>query len=159
MSKLPETQNVRRGLVVDDNMQLLGADGIYALGDATATSYAPTAQCAAQQGTYLARVFARLAKKELLEAELIVARQNPTMSKEDESKLVRQIGRAGAVPFTYSHQGSLAYIGSDKAIADLPVWGAGNFATGGMLTYLFWRSAYISSRAYLVFFPTLKDRC
>ncbi|KZV81080.1 hypothetical protein EXIGLDRAFT_629072 [Exidia glandulosa HHB12029] len=48
-------------------------------------------------------------------------------------------------PFSYSHQGSLAYIGSDKAIADLPIFGQGNLATGGVATYLFWRSAYIST--------------
>lgn len=49
------------------------------------------------------------------------------------------------LPFEYSHQGSLAYIGSDRAVADLSFWGnSSNFATGGSLTYLFWRSAYVS---------------
>lgn len=38
---------------------------------------------------------------------------------------------------------SLAYIGSDKAIADLPVL-SGNLAVGGLATYYFWRSAYLS---------------
>ena len=32
-----------------------GADGIFAIGDCTATSYAPTAQVASQEGAYLAR--------------------------------------------------------------------------------------------------------
>jgi NADH:ubiquinone reductase (non-electrogenic) len=41
--------------------------------------------------------------------------------------------------------GSLAYIGSDKAVADLPFgWAGGNVAAGGQLTYYFWRSAYLS---------------
>ena len=41
--------------------------------------------------------------------------------------------------------GSLAYIGSDKAVADLPFgFKGGNFAAGGQLTYYFWRSAYLS---------------
>jgi NADH dehydrogenase FAD-containing subunit len=31
MAKLPETQNNKRGLVVDDFMHLKGADGIYAM--------------------------------------------------------------------------------------------------------------------------------
>lgn len=39
--------------------------------------------------------------------------------------------------------GSLAYIGSEKAVADIS-WLTGNLATGGQLTYLFWRSAYLS---------------
>lgn len=37
----------------------------------------------------------------------------------------------------------LAYIGSDKAIADLPVFN-GNLAAAGLATYYFWRSAYLS---------------
>ena len=43
-----------------------------------------------------------------------------------------------------SEQGSLAYIGSEKAIADLPFLN-GNIATGGVATMLFWRSAYLST--------------
>jgi NADH:ubiquinone reductase (non-electrogenic) len=46
-------------------------------------------------------------------------------------------------PFHYSHQGSLAYIGREKAVADVP-WLNGNVASGGKATYLFWRSAYLS---------------
>ena len=42
---------------------------------------------------------------------------------------MKQIG-----PFEYSHQGSLAYIGHDKAVADIS-WISGNFASGGTLTY------------------------
>jgi hypothetical protein len=39
----------------------------------------------------------------------------------------------------------LAYIGSDKAVADLPFgFKGGNVAAGGQLTYYFWRSAYLS---------------
>jgi NADH:ubiquinone reductase (non-electrogenic) len=43
---------------------------------------------------------------------------------------------------TFEHKslGMLAYIGADKAIADFP-WGA---RFGGMLTFWFWRSAYLS---------------
>ncbi|KAF8528463.1 NDE2, mitochondrial external NADH dehydrogenase [Hysterangium stoloniferum] len=47
-------------------------------------------------------------------------------------------------PFHYSHQGSLAYIGSDRAIADLSIWEQ-PFASHGALTYVFWRSAYLST--------------
>jgi NADH:ubiquinone reductase (non-electrogenic) len=36
------------------------------------------------------------------------------------------------------------YIGSEKAIADLPFM-SGNIASGGVTTYLFWRSAYLST--------------
>ena len=46
-------------------------------------------------------------------------------------------------PFHYTHQGSMAYIGSERAVADVS-WMNGNFASGGSLTYIFWRSAYLS---------------
>jgi NADH:ubiquinone reductase (non-electrogenic) len=51
IKKLPDNvQNQRRGIVVDDNLKVKGCDGIYALGDATATRWAPTAQVASGQG-------------------------------------------------------------------------------------------------------------
>lgn len=137
MKKFPETQKARRGLAVDDWLRLEGSEDIYALGDATATRYAPTAQVAAQQGKYLARLFKQLAVRDTLENELTEAA--------DEKKL-RKLQKAQNIkPFHYSHQGSLCYVGSDKAIADLPFGPAGNLATGGVATYAFWRSAYVSS--------------
>jgi NADH:ubiquinone reductase (non-electrogenic) len=41
--------------------------------------------------------------------------------------------------------GFYSYIGSDKAVADLPFGPGGNLASGGVATFAFWRSAYISS--------------
>lgn len=121
---------------------MLGTDGsIFALGDCTASSYAPTAQVASQQGAYLARVFAQLAKRDALVEQLKavtttttgqvkVATTNAKAStahdkeKDPESSLKKQIERAEKLlrPFHYSHQGSLAYIGNEKAIADLVVF-------------------------------------
>lgn len=46
-------------------------------------------------------------------------------------------------PLTLSH----SYIGSEKAIADLPFFN-GSFSSGGVATMLFWRSAYIVGFAY-----------
>lgn len=141
MKKFPETQKVRRGLAVDDWLRLDGSEDIYALGDATATRYAPTAQVAAQQGKYLARLFKQLATRDILEAELEDASNN-----EEKEKKLRKLQKAQNIkPFHYSHQGSLCYVGADKAIADLPFGPAGNLASGGVATYAFWRSAYISS--------------
>lgn len=143
MASLPDTQTSRRGLLVDEHLRLLGADGVFALGDCTATNYAPTAQAASQQGKYLARVFSQLHKKALIQSELVLAKAGG----EDASrldKLANGLIRASEIrEFHYSHQGSLAYIGSDKAIADLPFL-SGNFAMGGFATYYFWRSAYAS---------------
>ncbi|KAG9010273.1 NADH:ubiquinone oxidoreductase [Tulasnella sp. 427] len=156
MAQLPQHQTNRRGLVVDDYLRLLGANDVYAIGDCTATSYAPTAQVATQQGRYLARLLGQIAKKEALEKQLAELRgERDGLPEGPEGKVknnaqeiesvVKQLNKASKIrPFHYSHQGSLAYIGSDKAIADLPFFN-GNFASGGVATFLFWRSAYVSS--------------
>jgi NADH:ubiquinone reductase (non-electrogenic) len=122
-------------------------DSIFAIGDCTASSYAPTAQVASQQGNYLARQFAQLAKRDAIEANL-AALQNATETEETKNEvegLLKQLDKLKMKPFHYSHQGSLAYvivtfhlltlriphadldmlpryIGSDKAIADLPIF-------------------------------------
>ncbi|KAK7438080.1 NADH:ubiquinone oxidoreductase [Stygiomarasmius scandens] len=152
MAKFPEVQKNKRGITVDDHLRMAGAEGLFAIGDCTSTSYAPTAQVASQQGAYLARVFAQLAKKENLEKQLIALNQSvSTASAEEKAKVAdgiestkSQISKVKIRPFHYSHQGSLAYIGSDKAIADLPL-ANGNIASGGVATFLFWRSAYLST--------------
>ena len=41
--------------------------------------------------------------------------------------------------FRYRHLGMLAYVGSNRALADLA-----NFKGRGWVTWLFWRSAYLS---------------
>ncbi|KAG0261183.1 NADH:ubiquinone oxidoreductase [Mortierella polycephala] len=119
MARIKNAQTSPRGLLVDDYMRVSGAPDMYAIGDCTFSKYAPTAQVATQQGLYLASVFESLARIE-----------------EGKSKKI--------TPFEYSHQGSLAYIGSDKAIADLPFLN-GNISVGGVATYVFWRSVYISN--------------
>ncbi|EKM53103.1 uncharacterized protein PHACADRAFT_210820 [Phanerochaete carnosa HHB-10118-sp] len=148
MAKLPAEQTNRRGISVDESLRMNGAQGVFAIGDCTATSYAPTAQVAAQEGAYLARVFRQLARRDRLAEELDDARRVPDDSAERKAKvegLERQVAKVEKIrPFKYSHQGSLAYIGSDKAIADLPFFSSGNLATAGVATYLFWRSAYLS---------------
>ncbi|KAJ9116178.1 hypothetical protein QFC20_000858 [Naganishia adeliensis] len=144
MGKLPEHQTNRRGILTDEHLRVLGAPEIYALGDAVAGQYAPTAQVASQQGTWLARTLAKTAQAEKLKEELNQLRATGA-DQADIERVVKKLNRAADVPsFTYSHQGSLAYIGSEKAIADLPFFN-GSFSSGGVATMLFWRSAYISS--------------
>jgi len=139
MAKLPEDQTNKRGIAVDDYLRMKGARDIFAIGDCTASSYAPTAQVASQQGSYLARVFKLIAKKDNLQADLTHAETG-----EEAEKLKKQVDKVKLKPFHYSHQGSLAYIGSDKAIADLPIFGR-EWTSGGVATFMFWRSAYLST--------------
>ncbi|PCH42023.1 NADH dehydrogenase [Wolfiporia cocos MD-104 SS10] len=148
MAKLPQAQTNRRGITVDEHLRMAGTDGsIFAIGDCSATSYAPTAQVASQQGAYLARIFAQIAKRDNLEARLRELQSAPQAEETaaEVTSVTKQLAKAEKLrPFQYSHQGSLAYIGSDKAIADLPFFN-GNLATGGVATFLFWRSAYLST--------------
>jgi NADH:ubiquinone reductase (non-electrogenic) len=137
MSRLSDAQKNKRGITVDgklfsrlhdplsdsldspvkDHLRMAGTDGtIFALGDCTSSQYAPTAQVASQQGVYLARVVKQLAKRDALLEQISVA-EKEGMSTES---LEKQLAKIESLrPFHYSHQGSLAYIGSEKAIADL----------------------------------------
>ena len=108
-------------------MRMAGAsDSIFAIGDCTATSYAPTAQVASQEGAYLARVLAQLAKRDALAARAahLAAVSDAELTQEEKAEREQVSKRLAKLekirPFRYSHQGSLAYIGSEKAIADLP---------------------------------------
>ncbi|KAH0828648.1 NADH dehydrogenase [Lanmaoa asiatica] len=167
MAKLSNDQTNKRGISVDstsfsipltrsrsspslDHLRMLGAPSIFALGDCTSSSYAPTAQVASQQGAYLARILKLIAKRDALEDQVKIlsspkdGEQLDNETTKRVEKLKKKIGKIRLNPFEYSHQGSLAYIGSDKAIADLPIFGR-EWASGGMATFLFWRSAYLST--------------
>jgi NADH:ubiquinone reductase (non-electrogenic) len=153
MGQIPAQKDSRRGLAVNEYLVVKGTENIWAVGDCAIANYAPTAQVAAQEGAFLARLFNQMAKTHEIEAELKqcseAQEKAPSKEARDEvfnqikelQKRLRRVKQMG--PFEYSHQGSLAYIGSEKAVADIS-WLTGNFATGGTLTYFFWRSAYLS---------------
>ncbi|KAI8920844.1 pyridine nucleotide-disulfide oxidoreductase-domain-containing protein [Powellomyces hirtus] len=126
----PALQNQRRGLVVDEYLKVKGVDDVYALGDASATKWAPTAQVASKQGVYIAGIFNQLGRINADRHAIMADGQDPNVVAAQRIK-----------PFDYEHLGALAYIGSDKAIADLP----GNVHIGGALTFWFWRSAYLNN--------------
>ncbi|KAI5457731.1 hypothetical protein BGZ63DRAFT_393627 [Mariannaea sp. PMI_226] len=151
LSKIPAQKNSRRGLAVNEYLVVQGTKDIWAVGDCAVAGYAPTAQVASQEGVFLARLFNNMAKTEAHEARIkelsgslnLEQGNSATIAEEIES-LEKSLRRIKDIkPFQYSHQGSLAYIGSEKAVADV-TWFNGNVASGGSLTFLFWRSAYIS---------------
>ncbi|EXJ84007.1 NADH dehydrogenase [Capronia epimyces CBS 606.96] len=152
MSQIPAQAKARRGLEVNEYLVVNGTENIWGVGDCAVANYAPTAQVAAQEGAFLARLFNTMAKTDAIEDELreLSAKQATTSGDDrnavlneirERQKQLRRIKQIG--PFQYSHQGSLAYIGAEKAVADVS-WFSGNIATGGTLTYLFWKSAYLS---------------
>jgi len=91
IAQFPSAQTNRRGLTVDGHLRVSGADNIFALGDCTATSYAPTAQVASQQGAYLAKFFNRLAKKENLAAEKQLL-ETTTVSEDHKAEVKNKLG-------------------------------------------------------------------
>jgi NADH:ubiquinone reductase (non-electrogenic) len=103
-----------------------GANGtIFAIGDCAATSYAPTAQVASQQGAYLARMLTQMAKKDFYEEKLfaveaaaasVVGEEEKKQFAEEAEAAKRQLSKIKLRPFHYSHQGSLAYVSSHQII-------------------------------------------
>ncbi|KAM4062305.1 pyridine nucleotide-disulfide oxidoreductase [Hirsutella rhossiliensis] len=151
MARIPAQKDSRRGLAVNEYLVVQGTRDIWAIGDCAVAGYAPTAQVASQEGNFLARLFNNLAKTENheeriqdLSSKMNLEAGNSAEAAEEIGALEKQLRRIKDIkPFRYSHQGSLAYIGSEKAVADVSWWN-GNLATGGSMTYLFWRSAYLS---------------
>ncbi|KAI0903961.1 hypothetical protein F4823DRAFT_616698 [Ustulina deusta] len=151
LSQIPAQKDSRRGLAVNEYLVVQGARDIWAVGDCAVAGYAPTAQVAAQEGHFLARLFNTMAKTDALENRIQELSSNLNLKPGNAAEITseiqgleKQLHRIKDVkPFNYSHQGSLAYIGSEKAVADIAWWN-GTFASGGKLTYLFWRSAYLS---------------
>jgi NADH:ubiquinone reductase (non-electrogenic) len=151
ISKIPAQKDSRRGLAVNEYLVVQGTRDIWAVGDCAVAGYAPTAQVASQEGNFLARLFNNMAKTELIEGKIRELSSSLNVQPGNSAEVSRQIEEyerqlrriKDIKPFHYSHQGSLAYIGSEKAVADIS-WFNGNFASGGGLTFLFWRSAYLS---------------
>ena len=152
MGQIPAQKDSRRGLTVNEYLVVNGTENIWAVGDCAIANYAPTAQVASQEGAFLARLFNSLAKTDTIKQELDqLSVAQSTASAEDRNSILnsihdlqKQLRRTKNIgPFAYSHQGSLSYIGHDKAVADIS-WFGSNFATGGTMTYFFWKSAYLS---------------
>jgi NADH:ubiquinone reductase (non-electrogenic) len=118
-------------LIVDEFCKVRGSDNIYALGDAATISHLnlpATGQVAQQQGRYLAKALMRLAKGKPVQ------------------------------PFHYKDFGMLAYIGGEKALANLS-----SVKSSGYITWLFWRSTYLTKlvsmkNKVLVLFDWLKTK-
>ncbi|KAF6832239.1 alternative nadh-dehydrogenase [Colletotrichum musicola] len=151
ITRIPAQKDSRRGLAVNEYLVVQGTRDIWAIGDCAVAGYAPTAQVAAQEGNFLAKLFNNMARTETLEERVKELSTNLNLKPGNSAEVAkeietheRQLRRIKDIkPFHYSHQGSLAYIGSEKAVADVSWWN-GNIASGGSMTYLFWRSAYLS---------------
>lgn len=164
---VPSVQTSRHGLIVDNYLQVKGADSICALGDCAVSGAAPTAQVAYQQGTYLGRRF----RDSLLQQQQVGQKEHhqqqtekSTSDSSDSSDNSNNNSNSSSYPeFKYVHRGTLAYIGSSRGVADLKplLWErypgnstrngiSGNDKTGGSLqvegntAYILWRSLYFT---------------
>lgn len=127
-----EYQPNPRGLNINGHLKVKGTNDIFAIGDASASTFAPTAQVASQQGYYLARLMNKFSEE--LHQDINNRKQGLSTNLVD-SKL-NDLNK-----FDYKHWGSLAYVGDNRAIAELKY---ANVKSSGLLTFMFWRSVYVS---------------
>jgi NADH:ubiquinone reductase (non-electrogenic) len=126
-SKFPKTS--KKKIIVDKYFKIKDFENLYAIGDCCEcedTIYPVIAQVAQQEGKFL-------------------------------GKLLNNVSRGNdSKPFNFHNFGMLAYIGSGKALADIP-----QYKGSGFTTFLFWRSVYFTKlvslkNKILVLFDWLK---
>lgn len=145
------SQKVTRGrFAVDSHLRVLGTKRgeVYALGDCAAYAETPlpaTAQVAAQQGEYLAKLLAsdydtsqpipcRPLKKNLLPSEKLFCRV------EGDDVYARG--------FQFLDLGILTYVGDSKALAQVS-FGPAKVKGGGRVAFGLWRSVYLAKQMSL----------
>ena len=148
-------------LFVDEWMRVCGAPSgsILALGDcarpAGSAQFPNTAQVAAQQGAFVAR---------LLNRQYDLAQPHPTLRDgADFMPVARFRGQTEAAPFRFLDLGRLAYLGESKAVAELGVGDTTVSRARGLAAFVLWRSVYIVKQVsfrnrVLVLFDWIKSR-
>lgn len=140
--KLDGQTFANRGLLIDEEyLKVIGDDSIFGMGDCTLSKkFAPTAQVAYQEGIYLSKLLKNLAEIDALRYEL-----NESTEDGKKGKIISKIDNlANFAPFEYVHLGALAYIGSDRAIADLSWGNWTKLSLAGSFTFLFWKVSYVA---------------
>ena len=131
VSQVPFRKDAGSRIIIDRFLRVPEHPEIYALGDCATLeekNLPATAQLAQQEGRYVARSLNALARGKRVE------------------------------PFRERNFGMLAYIGSNRALADLT-----SVRAHGYATWLFWRSVYLTKlvsakNKILVLFDWLKTR-
>jgi len=150
--QIPEQQELSEGaagpVFVDEWLRVKGVpDGsVIALGDCAAIAGAPalpqTAQVAAQQGAFVARLLNRRYD--------LTAPGPPTLPPEAETmRLVRARWQTEAPAFSFLDLGRLAYLGEDKAVAEVSLGNTAVSSAAGLAAFLLWRSVYVVKQVSL----------
>ena len=135
-------EKARGRLVCDKWMRVHGCPGVLALGDCSYIDGSPlpaTAQVAAQQGAYLARLFNR-------DYDLTSVVPVKKAQASPEALAALRFGDSGvAKTFEFLNLGILAYTGNQKALAQLEA-GSLKLQIAGLLGWLGWRSVYLAKQ-------------
>mmetsp|Transcript_64869 Transcript_64869/g.152510 ORF Transcript_64869/g.152510 Transcript_64869/m.152510 type:complete len:581 (+) Transcript_64869:62-1804(+) len=148
-------------LFVDEWLRVCGApDGsIIALGDCARPAgrerLPQTAQVAAQQGAFVAR---------LLNRQYDLSQVHPTLKDATSLASWAQVrGQTEAPPFRFLDLGRLAYLGQSQAVAEFGVGETTVSRAKGLAAFVLWRSVYIVKQVsfrnrVLVLFDWIKSR-
>lgn len=171
-------------LAVDPWMRVVGAESVIALGDCARLfggPLPPTAQVAAQQGAYSARLINRgyfigtggldqpPPYRPVLPAEVppaLLSSPLGPVAKLAEPALEqasRAAGAQAAKPFDFLSLGIMAYVGDDSALTQIEAGDGVQVQLSGQFGFLLWRSVYITKQVslrnrVLILFDWLKTR-
>ncbi|CAJ1457325.1 unnamed protein product [Effrenium voratum] len=154
-----EAKGSDRQLFVDKWLRACGTDGsVLALGDCARMEHEEplpeTAQVAAQQGAFVAR---------LLNRQYDLTQPVPVLESSEKFDLAHITKRPEASPFRFLDLGRLAYLGQSQAVAELGLGSTPVSETKGLAAFVLWRSVYIVKQVsfrnrVLVLFDWIKSR-
>jgi len=166
IERTPEQADAKGRVFVDKWLRLRGGSSEFALGDCAVNPESPlpaTGQVAAQQASYIARL---LNRNVCLACEIPVHLPSGMSNDVSPEELV-VIGEKQklkfAKPFEFLSLGIMAYVGQNRAVADVD---AGDIQVGklsGRLAFLLWRSVYLTKQVstrnrVLVLFDWIKTQ-
>ncbi|CCC68108.1 hypothetical protein NCAS_0B00240 [Naumovozyma castellii] len=132
--KIPEQAKNTRALTINNYLQVIGTKNVFAIGDNAFIGLPPTAQVAHQQAEYLAKSFDKMSQLPQFH-EKLANRKNKYDLLFEENKFKK---------FNYIHFGALAYLGSEKAIANITYGKRSLYTGGGLITFYIWRLSYLA---------------
>ena len=141
-----EFQQTARGkLFTDQWLRVRGSPNIYAIGDCSfveGAAYPATAQVAAQQGSYLSRLFSRNYDLKAPIPKIAGEKQGVGQN------LIFDESGQYAKRFQFLNLGILAYLGDSQALAQIQV-DKSTIKGSGAAGFALWRSVYLSKQVSL----------